>query len=214
MESAHNLLRVTVIPIALSSLFAIAVATWLGWWPQIIHEDHPVQSWVRIVPITMLLAAVIVTNYGHLVDQKVSLVLTLVLMVALVGFTEELMFRGIGLVTFRRADLSEGRVALYSSLVFGAVHLSNALTTGATAIFQAVIVSFAGYFFYLCRRRAGAIWLAMVVHGTWDFSLLSSQLGPDTDNYPVALVSVLALIFLAVLLWRRRHRIEPEPATA
>jgi uncharacterized protein len=213
-ETTHNLLLKTVIPIALSTLFAVTLATWLGWWKQIIFEDLRVQPWVRIIPIIMVGAALIATDWGNLFDQKTSLVLTLVLMVALVGFTEELMFRGIGLLAFRRAGFSEGRVALYSSLAFGAAHLSNALTTGASAILQALVVSFAGYFFYLIRRRAGLIFAPMLVHSIWDFGLLSSDLGVDTEGYPLGFVAVLAMIVLAILVWRRRHRIEPEPGVA
>ena len=89
------------------------------------------------------------------------------------------MFRGIGLVTFRRMGLTEARVALYSSVVFGAVHLSNALATGTSAIFQAIIVSFTGYMLYLTRRWAGAIWLAMPVHASQDFLIISGQIGVD-----------------------------------
>lgn len=68
--------------------------------------------------------------------------LTLVVLVCIVDFTEELMFRGVGLVTFRHRHLTEGKVALYSSVRFGAVHLSNALATGSSAIVQAIVVSF------------------------------------------------------------------------
>jgi uncharacterized protein len=57
------------------------------------------------------------------------------------------MFRGIGLVTFRRMNLTEAKLALYSSVVFGAVHLSNALAPGTSAIFPAIIVSFSGCMF-------------------------------------------------------------------
>ena len=99
--------------------------------------------------------------------------------VLIVGFTEELMFRGVGLVTFRRMGLTEARVALYSSLGFGAVHLSNALGTGTNAILQAIAVSFTGYMLYLTRRWAGAIWLAMPVHSSQDFVILSGQVGVD-----------------------------------
>jgi membrane protease YdiL (CAAX protease family) len=45
----------------------------------------------------------------------------LVALGVVVGFGEELMFRGIGVIAFRRAGFSEGRVALWSSLVFGLV---------------------------------------------------------------------------------------------
>ncbi len=138
-ETAGNLLESSLIPIGLSSVFAIGIATWLGWWPQIIHEPLRTQRWVRMVPIALLLAAAVGTSWGNLLDQKTDLALTLVVLVCIVGFTEELMFRGIGLVTFRRMGLTEARVALYSSVIFGAVHLSNALATGTSAIFQAII---------------------------------------------------------------------------
>ena len=83
------------------------------------------------------------------------------------------MFRGIGVTTFRVNGFSEGRVALWSSVVFGAVHLTNALSTGGAAVAQAIAVSFAGYFFYLTRRVSGGLVVPAVLHGLFDFSILS-----------------------------------------
>jgi membrane protease YdiL (CAAX protease family) len=213
-ETTSNLLETALIPIALSSVFAIGVATWLGWWQQIIHEPLRTQRWVRIVPIALLLAAAIGTSWGNLLDQKADLVLALVLLVCIVGFTEELMFRGIGLVTFRRMHLTEGKVALYSSVIFGAVHLSNALATGTSAIFQAIVVSFTGYMLYLTRRWAGAIWLAMPVHGSQDFLIISGQIGVEAEVSPLSFVVLPTMLGLAILLWRRRHRIDVEGSPA
>ena len=213
-ETAGNLLEAALIPIALSCVFVIGIATWLGWWPQIIHEPLRTQRWVRIVPIALLLAAAVGSSWGNLLDQKADLVLALVVLVCIVGFTEELMFRGVGLVTFRRMDLSEAKVALYSSVIFGAVHLSNALATGTGAIVQATVVSFTGYMLYLTRRRAGAIWLAMPVHASQDFVILSGQIGVDSEPSPLAIFLFPTMVGLAILLWRRRHRINLEPAPA
>lgn len=208
LETAESFLKVMLIPIALSALLAIAAATWLRWWPEIVHDRRPVQRWVRIVPFALLVAALVGCSWGNLLDQDVELVLLLVALVCLVGFTEELMFRGIGLVTLRRMGLTEGKVALYSSVVFGAVHLSNALATGATAILQAAVVSFSGYMFYLTRRWATVIWPAMLVHASQDFTFLSGQIGEGAEVGPQVGVVVLVMIALAVLLWRRRHRID------
>ena len=209
-----NFLKTALIPIALSSVFAIAVATWLGWWQQIIYEPRRTQRWVRIVPIALLLAALIGTSWTNLLDQKAGLVLALVVLVCIVGFTEELMFRGIGVVTFRRMHLTEGKVALYSSIAFGAVHLSNALSTGTTAIFQAIAVSFTGYLLYLTRRWAGVIWLAMPVHGSQDFLISSGQLGINPEVSPLSFIVFPTMIGLGILVWRRRHQIDIEADTA
>jgi uncharacterized protein len=209
LSTTRGLLESAVIPIALSALFAIAVATWLGWWSEIVREPRRTQRWVRAVPIALLLAALVGASWGNLLDQQASLVVAFVVLVCLVGFTEELMFRGIGVVTLRRMGLTEAKVALYSSLIFGAVHLSNALGAGAQAIGQALAVSLTGYFLYLTRRWAGVIWLAMGVHASQDFALLSGQIGEDPSTSPLVFVVILAMLGLAILLWLRRHRIEP-----
>ena len=92
------------------------------------------------------------------------------------------------------------------------MHLSNALGTGTDAIFQAIAVSFTGYLLYLTRRWAGAIWLAMPVHSSQDFVILSGQVGADPQTSPLAIVVIPTMIGLGILVWRRRHRIEPVAA--
>ena len=208
MPDAEAVLRNFVIPIGATAVYAALVVTWLGWWREVVYDRHPVQRWVRFVPVFMLVAALAGVNFGHLADQTASLVLTVVCTAALVGFTEELMFRGIGVTTFRSSGFTEGKVALWSSLIFGAVHLQNAFGEGPQAIAQAVIVSTSGYFFYLCLRSGGVIFVPMVVHGLWDFSLFSSELGADADAAVTTVLPILAQIILIIVLLVRRHRIE------
>ena len=97
-------------------------------------------------------------------------VLALLVATQMVGWGEEGMFRGIGVTTLREHGLSEGRVALWSSLIFGAVHLTNAVGRGAEAIPQALIVSFAGYFFARSPMTRGSL----------------SQIWPETGRPPRA----------------------------
>jgi len=210
IPDVETMARTMTIPIACSMAFAAGFATWLGWWPEIWRDHRPVQRWVRVIPIVFVGAAILACDYGNLVDQKVGLVLLLALTTAMVGFTEELMFRGVGVSVFRRGGFTEGRVALWTSLAFGAVHLTNAISTGGQAIAQALVVSFAGYFFYLVRRGSGGIALAMAVHGIWDFALISGSLGTSKSVYGPAIVAPLALVVVGILVFRRRHRIEPE----
>ena len=44
---------------------------------------------------------------------------------------------------------------------------------------------FSGYMFYLTRRWLGAIWLAMPVHASQDFLIISGQLGVDPAVSPL-----------------------------
>ena len=105
----------------------------------------------------MLVVAVSSINYGHLADQPAGLVLALVGVGLVVGFSEELWFRGIGR-PHRLPALGLPRGpggAVVAPLIFGAVHLSNAFGEGSQVIAQALIVSTSGLFFYLgvARRR-------------------------------------------------------------
>ncbi len=137
-----------------------------------------------VVPIVLVVCILVAIDYADLADKTVGYVLALFIATQFVGWGEEGMFRGIGVVALRSHGLTEGKVALWSSLVFGAVHLSNAIGHGAQAIPQALAVSFAGYFFYLTRRVSGGNALNSVLHGLFDFSLLSGTvILVDQDPY-------------------------------
>ncbi|MET9558014.1 type II CAAX endopeptidase family protein [Streptomyces sp. NPDC006645] len=210
--TTESLVRDALVPIGISIVYAAAVVTWLGWWGEILRYRAPVRGWVRWVPVSMLAVSVIGLNYGHLADQSLSLVLCLLLLGLFVGVGEELMFRGIGVHVFRRAGFGEGKVALYSSLVFGLVHVSNAVGQGSQALVQAVVVSTSGYFFYLCLRVGGVILLPMLVHGLWDTSLLSHLVGTEPQVSPRVALPVLLQVVLIVVLFVRRRAVEPVPA--
>ena len=212
--TTEAVVRGGLIPIAASLLYAAGVASWLGWWPAIVRSDKPVQRWVWFLPVSMIVAALLAVDYANLADQTAGLVVATLAMTLCVGVTEELMFRGLGIEVLRRHGLTEGRVALFSSLIFGAVHLSNAIGAGPHAILQAAAVATTGYFFYLMLRVSGVLLLPMLVHALWDFSLLSSQLGPDPAGYAGSALIILLQVVLIVLLLVRRHRIEPAPAAA
>lgn len=207
--TTESLVRNALIPIGASLLYGAAVITWLGWWAEVLHYRAPVRRWVRWVPISMLLATVIGFNYAHVAEQSASLIVCLLLLGVFVGLAEELMFRGIGVHVFKRAGFSEGRVALWSSVVFGLAHLSNAIGEGTQAILQAVIVSTSGYFFYLGLRVGGVILLPMLVHGLWDISLISNLIGSKPSVYPGTFLLVALQVALIIVLLVRRRSIEP-----
>jgi membrane protease YdiL (CAAX protease family) len=82
----------------------------------------------------------------------------------LVGFSEELIFRG-----YWQINLTEGLnfqwAAVISSLAFGIAHAFNAGFN-----FPALIgLTLAGFFFLFSVRRSGSLWLAIGLHIGWNF---------------------------------------------
>lgn len=201
--------RTLVVPVAASLVLGIAVVSALRWWRPVLRDDRPVRRWVWALPAVMVAAILAGTNYGLIGDKGAGLFLTLLLGCLLVGAAEELMYRGIGVVTFRANGFSEGRVALWVAVIFGLSHASNIISEGAASLVQVLITAVAGYFFYLMRRVAGTILVPMLVHGLWDFGLLTTSAG--TTAYAGFVFFLLADIVLAVLVLVRRRQIEPRP---
>ncbi|MBN6038172.1 CPBP family intramembrane glutamic endopeptidase [Amycolatopsis sp. 195334CR] len=204
-----ELWRGITVPVGVSLLLVVAAITALRWWRPVLVEDHPVRSWVIVVPVVQFAAIAAATNYGGLAERGLGFTLLLLCSTLFVGFGEELMFRGIGVTVFRHNGFSEGRVALWSTVTFGLAHATNLINTGFGALAQVLLAAVSGYFFYLVRRRSGGILLPAVVHGLWDFSLISGAVVPG-ESYFGVVASLLAIIGLAVVLVVRRHRIHDD----
>jgi hypothetical protein len=82
-----------------------------------------------------------------------------------------------------------------------------------------VVAMFVGFFFYLIRRVSRSNILNSVLHGLFDFTIISgTQIIPaGTQAYPGALLAVLVYVICGIVLLVRRNRIEPattEPTAA
>lgn len=212
MQTARGVLLVMCVPIGAALLFTYGVVAALGWWRPVLRDDRPVRRWVILVPIVLVVGIALGIDYADLAQKDVTFILLLLLATQLVGWGEEGMFRGIGVTTLRRHGLREGHVALWSSLIFGAVHLSNALSTGFKSVPQAIMVSLAGYFFYLIRRSTSYNAVNSVLHGLFDFSLLTGTvILAGQGGYVGTFAPVLIYPILAIVLLSRRRNIELTP---
>jgi hypothetical protein len=203
------------LPLGTALVFTYAVIGVLGWWRPVFHDDRPVRRWLWFVPVVFLVCSLVAIDYGALGDKTIGYVLVLFVATQVVGWGEEGMFRGIGVTMLRSHGLAERSVALWSSVIFGAVHLTNAVGHGAQAVPQALAVSFAGYFFYLTRRVSGGNVLNSILHGLFDFSLLTGTVVlVDQDPYVGSAAAILAYLVVGGVLLARRHHIEPTTAAA
>jgi hypothetical protein len=212
--TTHNVLISLWIPVGAALVFTYVVVAILGWQRPVLRDDHPVQRWVMAVPIVFAAGIILATDYSSLASKCLGYTLILLVGTQFVGWGEEGMFRGVGVVMLRDHGLREGQVALWSSIIFGIVHLTNAIGHGASAIPQAIAVSLAGYFFYLMRRVSRGNVLNSVIHGLFDFSLVSgTAIIVNQRAYAGSIAAILVYLVLIVVLLLRRHHIE-LPASA
>ncbi len=215
LESITQGLWVTVGLGTLVVLVALAVLRW--WRPAFVEpESLRLPRWVWVFPGTMLLAILAGTAYTRLADKGAAFTLALLVGALFVGVSEEGMFRGLGVVTFRQAGYSEGMVALWTCVIFGLAHATNLFSEGIGAIPQVLVTAVAGYFFYLARRVSGGLWVPIVLHGLWDFGAFTGRIGDPTYLGVAAFILtdfVLAIVALVTIrkVFPRRARIGAQP---
>lgn len=215
--TTQNVTWMLVVPIGAGCAFIYAAIAVLGWWRPLFYDPKPVRGWVWSVPVIFAVAIGAGINYGGLADRGVGFILVLLCAAMLIGFGEEGLFRCIGVTSLRRAGLTEGKVALWSSVIFGLAHVANLIGGDAKAFAQAVIVACAGYFFYLMRRVSRSNMLNSFLHGMFDFMIISAaQIVPvGGEGHAVgAALAILTYLACGILLLIRRHRIEPAQTSA
>lgn len=147
----------------------------------------------------------------------------LALNAALIGLSEEWMFRGV-LFQGLRSRLSLWPAILLTSLLFGAVHVLNVITTGQLleAAVQSVAAFMSGMLLLALLIRTGSIWVPIAYHALWDFgTFVTSATSPKTagpvdfaQGWTWALPMLIVLPnFLYALFLLRKVRNLTQPST-
>ena len=216
-RSAHNAWRVGALSLAAGSALLVGLVMLLRW-------DHLWRDPSRL-PVTRLMQLAMAVWVLQIVVRVVGvrwgnvppdLLAAIVASGVLVGFAEELLFRGMLLRGLRAGGRVEWKVALWVALCFGLFHLPNVLMgMGLPGLVQVPLAATSGVVLYLFRRRYGVIWPAMVAHGTWDIStfLSGGYATPWLGVWTLATLVVVPLLGLAVAvqLYRRDRTLVALP---
>jgi membrane protease YdiL (CAAX protease family) len=184
-ENTHNVIWGIVIPVAIGSLVLAVLTTVLGWWRPVLREqptDPPrPPRWMLAIPLVVLAITLVGIPWGDLGSIGGAFLLWLAIGTLLVGFSEEITYRGLAVVGLRGGS-SEVRVWIWSSVLFGLLHGVNVvLGQGIVPTIRQVIFAFVlGSVFYAIRRTTGTIIVGMVLHGMWDFSTFARAAETDT----------------------------------
>ena len=167
---------------AAAAAFMLFVAWVMGWRDLGFNHVPPSGSW-RLLWLPMLLVCGFI-GFAILLDRPVptSAVLIVAINTMVVGFSEELAFRGVLWGAARKAMSFWGAFFLLTFL-FGIVHVLNALMTGqfAGAGVQAFNAMLSGAAFLALRIRTHSLIPVMIVHWLWDLAVFvvgAGRVGP------------------------------------
>ena len=157
--------------LVVGSIVLIAFTTIMGWNAEIFGRQSIYRSrWMWLAPVVVIipiLMRVVGIDWG---GPALSVILMMLATGALIGFSEELLYRGIAVKMLRSGGHREFSVAWVSTLMFALSHSLNIFSGGAprtVALTVAYTVGF-GMLMYLTMRVTGFIVAAMVLHGLTD----------------------------------------------
>jgi membrane protease YdiL (CAAX protease family) len=193
-DTVENVQKGVVLAIGLGAVYLIVVTSLLGWWKPALREPRRVGGgWMWLIPTLLLIGAglnLTATEWGE-IDGLGTYVMWLAIGTLFVGFSEELVTRGIAIVG-ARGSMHEKWVWVFSGAIFAMLHVPNALFgQGAAATAQQVVFAFAvGLTYYVTRRISGTLIVTMVLHAVWDFSTFIQEHSVDgLAEKPVSLAS-------------------------
>jgi hypothetical protein len=200
-DSTRNILLGIVPMVGISLAWGLYISRRAGWSTAIWSKQTPgLPRVLWLIPLfwfAMCGARLWVTPWASfdVVYYAVLAVATL-----MVGFNEELLFRGILAHGARGTGRwTEARVLLVSAAGFGLFHLPNVLAGQALGptLIQVGYASVMGIALYAAMRVSGTIMLPIAMHALWDFSTFSAK---GAEMPTVLSLVVFAMLVATVLL--------------
>jgi|GEM_PF-4760370 len=220
------------------TIFILLLVGFLSW-SHLWHEFgfRPLKQWQQL-KLLLLLLLFLVSSAGStilLIHGQVTLATLvhgtglptgaylliylpiLLLYTAMIGFTEETIFRGLALHALLRFGWI--RAALFSSLLFGLAHLNMLVPYPPQILALRALDAFLfGFFFAAIRLQMKTIWPTILAHTLFDFSLtLFSSLHPALYSLPGnSLRIIIELAFACVgiyLLQKQGNLLEHNVST-
>lgn len=210
--SAAGIAVFYVLPELLGAIVLTAFTLSVGWWRQLFARQ-PItgRGWMWIAVVVVLLFNILrfaTIDYGKV---GFDVVLTWLLAGLLIGFTEEVLTRGLVVNLMRKAGYREIVVAVISAALFSALHAGNLLNGQplfATA-FQLIYTFAFGILMYLALRVTGTIIAPILLHASTDPSIFLQTAYPAEGALTgiAGFGNIVVIAAAAVLIFFIRGRV-------
>lgn len=166
------------IPLPIAIAGALLFVRWAGWWQPVWRETPTVRLtprrwWLVSIPALIALLSIAQAVTIPWAERALSVILIIAAGTLLVGLGEELVCRGILLVSVRERH-GELVTMLVTAFVFALAHVYSSIWHGlspAAIAFQVAALAMSGVGYYWVRRVTGRLWVAVVLHAFTDFVL-------------------------------------------
>lgn len=173
---------------AVISIAAMTLITRLGWWSEM-RIANPFRWGIIRVALPLLLLPLLSWMISDIGDLDMSRVLVAVLFSLLVGFSEEIIARGMFLKILEPYGVR--RAVLLSSGLFGIMHFGNILMGGSwsSVLAQVIYATLIGIAFSGVVITTGSLWPVIFTHALTDFFPALT-----VDNDPGARMDLLSAV--------------------
>lgn len=187
------------------------------------------RPFLRSLLISLPAFAIAVNNFpfhavisgGARVTEGAPMLLLLLVECMMVGFFEEVAFRGVIFLEILKKKPEDTRWAfisiVLSSVIFGLVHLVNLLESSPSAVFlQMGYSALIGAMCAVVLLKTANIWLCVVIHGLYNFAgAVIPRMGEGViwDSFTVTLtviVSLLVVAYMIALFFKGKTRANKE----
>ncbi len=148
----------------------------------------------------------VITNHEIITPEQWKMFGVVALMTFLVGFSEELVYRGVVFAAF----LKKSKVAalLVSGVIFSLLHAVNIFggLDLVAMLAQLGLTFLGGLFFGIVRLKIESIIPLILFHFAWDFILFSGQvfntdINGDITTYMLVFEFVVVILFVPYFVW-------------
>lgn len=204
IKSTENIKKGIIYPIGIGTVLLVAFAYMFDWLPDVFTFTPKVDE-----PVLWLIpAATLITTFARFYKANLRAfdrkgIILLILGSLIIGFSEELLVRGIAVSALQDAGYSVLLTGIISSLIFGVLHFMNYFNgqnLKKTSI-QVAGTVLMGLNFYIIFVISGTLWLPIIAHALYDLSIF--LLGPDPkipDSFAAKVISIstLAMFILPI----------------